>query len=480
MPADGTGDPGLNDIPGGAEAYESLCARGEQFPEQARRVRPEGDATYRHPVRGAQRVAIDRLALSGTGQVYADQDIRAPFGKYGTETAPVAQAVAAVSRAFEAGGLVWGFSGFSTPGYSYAIEAHGMNALLGYLKAAGHGPVLVTDGGVSDGVPGLSGVLARRYQIPSMGFVPKQGLSSFGPRDHLVVKTETYPERERLVGAAPDVLVCVGGGDGARRECEAALAHGSAVLLLALKDYGPASMARACHDGDEMRSAARQGRLLRCHAMNGIQEAARMAVAAGTRFSTPNRAMRLEALAGLLALHPGFPCLRLSAAYDQPGAGVRRVKAGGAERARVPVVQVAGGSQCRRGVACFPVGPLHGHDGTAQRGRRHGGPGPLPGAEPAGPVRGEPGPGEGLLDVTPDGPPALRAAQPVSIRQGGHGISGYGTPLSIRWLNHGAGNGMSVVPSRVAVTGAPAPGCRPGRAGPRAEPGDQARGRGAR
>lgn len=344
MTSDSAGDPSPGDgIPGDAEAYESLCARGEQFPEQARRVRPEGDAAYRHPVRGVQRVAIDRLALSGTGQVYADQDLRAPFGKYGREAAAAADAVTAVSRAFEAGGLVWGFSGFSTPGYSYAVEAQAMNALLGCLKAAGHGPALVTDGGVSDGVLGLSGILARRYQIPGMGFVPKQGLSSFGPRDHLVVKTETYPERERLVGAAPDVLVCVGGGDGTRRECEAALAHGSTVLLLALKDYGPAPMAGAWHDGDEMRSAASQGRLLRCHAMDGIGESARLAAAAGARFSTPNRAARLEALAGLLALQ-----LRARAARDAAGLRASRARAfspGNASGAfNSPCGQAAGGA----------------------------------------------------------------------------------------------------------------------------------------
>jgi hypothetical protein len=284
-------------LPGIAAAYESLCARGEQFPEDARRVRPQGDAVYRHPARGLQRVAIDRLALSGTGWVYADRALWAPFGKYGAEPAAAALAVVAVSRAFDAGTLVWGFSGFATPGYSYAVEAQGINELLGYLKTVGQAPALITDGGVSDGVLGLSGVLARRYQIPSMGFVPKQGLAWFGPRDHLVVKMETYPERECLVGAAPDVLVCVGGGEGTRRECEAALAHGSTVLLLTLRDYGSAA---ACYGGPEIRSAERQGRLLRCDSMHEIPAAARLAIAAGERFSAPSRVARMEALARLL------------------------------------------------------------------------------------------------------------------------------------------------------------------------------------
>jgi hypothetical protein len=298
MLPDEAGGPGLT---ASARAYELLCAWGEQFPGRDRRVRAHGDVTYRHPGRGVQSVAIDRLALAGTGQVYAGQDLRAPFGKYGTEPAAAAQAVTVLSRAFEAGALVWGFSGFATPGYSYAAEAQGMSALLGYLTAAGSEPALITDGGVSAGVLGLSGVLARRHGIPAMGFLPKQGLASFGPRDHLVVHMDTYPERERLVGTAPDVLVCVGGGAGTRRECAAALENGSTVILLALKDYGPASAATAHHEGDSMRSAARQGRLLRCHAVPGIPEAARLATAAAARFSVPARAARMTALAGLLA-----------------------------------------------------------------------------------------------------------------------------------------------------------------------------------
>lgn len=292
-------EPG-NRLPGSAEEYDSLCARGEQLPESARRVRPQGDVTYRHPVRGVQTVAIDRLALSGTGQVYAGRDLREPFGKYGAEPAPAARAVTAISRLSEDGGLVWGFSGFATSGFSYGSEAQGMNAILRYLKTARQEPVLITDGGVSAGVLGLSGVLARRLRIPCMGFLPKQGLSCFGPRDHLVVAMETYPERDCLVGTAPDVLVCVGGGEGTLRECETALAHGSTVLLLALKDYGPASMSAAGHGGNEMRAAARQGRLIRCHSMDGIPEAAGMAVEAGTQFSIPGRAARMTDLAGLL------------------------------------------------------------------------------------------------------------------------------------------------------------------------------------
>lgn len=282
-------------VPGAgvAEAYESLSEVGEQFPERARRAAPQCDATYRHPVQGDQGVAIDPVALAGTGQVYADPVLREAFGKYGAEPLAAAQAVAVLRQSFESGGMVWGFSGFATPGYPYAVEAQGMSMLLDCLKSSGQEPAMVIDGGVSAGVLGLSGVLARQHRIPGMGFLPKQGLFSFGPRDHLVVKTDTYPDRERIVGTAPDVLVCVGGGEGTRRECETALAHGSTVLLLTLKDYGPAAAA--------MNPAAAGGRLVRCRDLDGIPEAAGLAAAAGRRYSVLKRPARMEALTGLLA-----------------------------------------------------------------------------------------------------------------------------------------------------------------------------------
>jgi hypothetical protein len=287
-------------LPDSAEAYESLCARGEQFPKHARRVSPRGDTTYQHPTRGTQPVAIDRLALSATGRVHADAALHEAFEKYGTTPVAPSEAVATLTRVSD-WNLVWGFSGFATAGYSYATEAHGMNALLEYLESTNRKPALITDGGVSDGVLGLSGVLAKRHCIPSMGFLPRQGLASSGPRDHLVVKMDTYRDRERLVGGAPDVLVCVGGGEGTRRECEAALAIGSTVLVLALKAYGPASLDATYHDVPIMHSAAREGRLLLCESVQDIPRAASRAIAAAARFSTPNRVPRMAAFTRLLA-----------------------------------------------------------------------------------------------------------------------------------------------------------------------------------
>jgi hypothetical protein len=79
-----------------------------------------------------------------------------------------------------------------------------------------------------------------------------------------------------------------------------ALAAGSAVVVLGLKAYGPASLDVIDPEVPAMRAAAAEGRLLLCRNVEDIPEVATAAVAVGLRFGGPNRAQRIDGLARLL------------------------------------------------------------------------------------------------------------------------------------------------------------------------------------
>ncbi len=281
-------------------AYLSLTQRGQHFANSARRVTTLNNVTFAHPRHGVQRVKVDSYALLGAGRLYVESELSQSLSPYNPNIASLEQAMNLLRRRLSAPGQVWGFSGYATSGYPYQSEARGMRALLGSLKNMRRLPTLITDGGVSEGVLGLSGVLAKRFSVPSLGFLPRQGLESPGLRDHLVVRMDTYQQRERLVGLTPDVLVCVGGGDGTRRECEVTLGSGGVVLMLTLRDYDNTSLPATYQDFDAIRSAMRDGRLVICTDPKDIQKAARQASQIATQFSIPNREARLRTLDALL------------------------------------------------------------------------------------------------------------------------------------------------------------------------------------
>jgi len=250
-----------NNLPSWQQAFGSLCARGEQFSDSARRLSHLEGVTYLHPEYGNQPVTIDRYALSATSRVYTDTSLGDVFWQHSVPTLPYADVIQAV-EAYQRNGLVWGFSGFATGGYNYTNEADAIAALLQTLVNINSMPSLISDGGVSAGVLGLSGVLAAKHGIPSMGFIPLQGLANIGSRDHLVVKANTYPEREVFVGLLPDILVCVGGADGTRRECQVALESGSIVLLLVVRDYGVKSFPGSYRSFPDIYKAEKEGRFI--------------------------------------------------------------------------------------------------------------------------------------------------------------------------------------------------------------------------
>ncbi len=277
------------------QMFVSLCTRGEQFPDSLRRVSLLEGVSYPHPEYGNQPVAIDHYALSTTSRIYTDSSLSDAFWEYNMPTLPVTDVIQVV-EAYHQNGLVWGFSGFATGGYEYADEADAMSALLQTLVNINYAPSLISDGGVSAGVLGLSGVLAAKYDIPSLGFIPLEGLASIGPRDHLVVKANTYPEREVFVGLLPDILVCVGGGDGTRRECQVALENGSIVLFLTTRDYGNKSFPGSFRSFPDLYKAEDEGRLIVLEDYSLIPSVIQKA----QRQSVRTRAWRMSQLEGRL------------------------------------------------------------------------------------------------------------------------------------------------------------------------------------
>lgn len=144
-------------------------------------------------------------------------------------------------------------------------------------------------------------MLAKKHNISSMGFVPLGGLASMAPRDYMVIHGRSYADREALVGTTPNILVCVGGGDGTRRECQAAVAHGNIVLLLMLKDYDHGLFSGTYQDFEDIKNA--QGKtLLVCSKKKDIPKCVDAVLAMSTQANRPSRSASFSALSKLFAV----------------------------------------------------------------------------------------------------------------------------------------------------------------------------------
>jgi hypothetical protein len=252
-----------------------LCAEGRQFPEPRDHTVLDGIA-FNHPKKGKVDITIDADIMARQGRIYAgDADLRAALQRYGVYTGDLEDANEFMQGKLAEKGLILGVSGFAMGDYEYSAEAEGMVRIYDHLSAINKKPSLAIDGGISAGSLGLSGVIAKAYEVPTLGVPPRQGLANIGDRDHLVVWGNTYRDREVLVGTLPDMLVCVGGAAGSRRECQEALKHGSTVLLLALKDYFDEDVPHTYENFEDMRSAAnpKVGRLVVCETIEAIPEA---------------------------------------------------------------------------------------------------------------------------------------------------------------------------------------------------------------
>jgi predicted Rossmann-fold nucleotide-binding protein len=248
-------------------------------------------------------IPVDEEVLPHLGRIYTDNtELQCILQRYATRVATLGLAQRLIEDYLTGKRLVWGFSGYATPGFDYSVESRGMTLLYNRLAEMDHQPALSIDGGVSAGVLGLNAIIAKEHRVATLGCIPFKGLTSISARDHMVVWGATYQEREVLVGTLPDVLVCVGGGDGTRRECQAALRQGSVVMLLALRDYGPASLPETHQNFSEMRSAAHDGRLIVCRSEQDIAASVEAAITAATHTSSISRPARLQTIRRLLSV----------------------------------------------------------------------------------------------------------------------------------------------------------------------------------
>lgn len=290
-------------LPPFSVAYESLCKHGFHFPPLARRLVTLQGVTYQngrkqHPVVG------DAYALQGVERVYTDPHMRKAIARQmGYQPCTLADAARLLNNIYSKDRrLVLGFSGYGTAGHPYRDTANGMRRVLGCLREMGEVPSLIVDGGVSDGTPGLSGLLAARAGTASLGYIPKEGFAEFGPRTHLVVHKDLYRQREQLVGLTGDVLITWDGHDATGRECAAAAAAGCVIVIMALGDkYEPGSFPLTYQRSAKIRIAIGEKRLKVCRRQGDILAAIRWAVQTAARVSVPRRDARLQMLHTLLA-----------------------------------------------------------------------------------------------------------------------------------------------------------------------------------
>ncbi|HEU5122166.1 MAG TPA: hypothetical protein VFT59_04940 [Candidatus Saccharimonadales bacterium] len=269
-----------DNLPSFLQAYDRLCATGEQFPD-AEHYTVDTGLTFEHHS-GPRPILIDQRALRASGVVYTnDYHLWSALHQHGVYTDASVNLLNTLQTHFEdMSSLIWGLSGYASvlPGVSYDKEGEGINALYETLLTKGYPPSLVVDGGVREGCLGLNGVIAKLKRISSLGIIPIKGLANVGIRDLTAVCGKTYQDREEHVGTIPDVLVCVG-GDGLRsdgtkggtlRECEYAIANGSVVLLLKLRDYSPTSLPGSYRRLSHLVEAEVNGRLFVCEKLSDI------------------------------------------------------------------------------------------------------------------------------------------------------------------------------------------------------------------
>lgn len=260
-------------LPLAEHAYRLLCEKGEQFDDTAGPLEQLADLSYRHPVRGRVALAARRTVLEATNWVHLrDKVLARELRSHGARTASLHNVLRVVHSAFAQPEVVWGVSGFATPGHDSSVEAEALSALYHHLATGGTLPPLVTDGGASVGVLGLNGIIAAQHKVPTLGFTPLQGIASMGVRTHTVVWGDLYRDREVLVGLVPDALACVAGGDGARRECQTTLRYGGVVLLVKLRDYHPESFPAAYESFPDIAEAIANGRFFVCESLEDLPE----------------------------------------------------------------------------------------------------------------------------------------------------------------------------------------------------------------
>jgi len=261
-------------------AYNSLCYQGEQFPEPHQLIQLDGP-TFIDPNRGEVPIKIDGEVLAAQGTLYVgDSLLRQSLEEHGVRAETWQEATSFLDHHLDpsAEELVWGFSGYATGGfdsegkpYGYAEEAEYLQALYEYLEASDQLPSLAIDGGVSEGFLALNSVIAKSIHVPTLGFLPREGLDSAGIRDHMVVAGETYPDREALVATA-DMFAFAGGAAATIRECQKAVKNGASGLIFWHEKYGAESLPNVLDRYKDLQEALSDGRLAVCKSSAEIPE----------------------------------------------------------------------------------------------------------------------------------------------------------------------------------------------------------------
>lgn len=275
-------------------SFESLCTQGEFIPDRFI-VELEG-ITYNHP-KGERTVRIDEAALRQQGRVYSDDSllIDSLIESGGIKVSRHAELLSFIEAAYDEPLPIVGVSGYATVGFAYEKEAQALRHMYNHFRKKEQPFGLTVDGGVSSGVLGINGLASLIGGVTSLGVIPKQGLHRVGVRDHLAVWGDTYQDREVIVGTVPDVLVCVGGADGTRRECQEALKHGSAVLLLAMGDAPSGSLAATYDQYKDIEGAIRDGTMMISRSPEGfVSELSELIEYSCMNYD--NRSWRFEAL----------------------------------------------------------------------------------------------------------------------------------------------------------------------------------------
>lgn len=284
-------------LPEADEAYRSLCANGDQFATAPLKPETIEGVAYHHPRRGTLPVLADSRVIDATGMFYVqDGALREALQGFGAQAMDLKVGVEVMAQYYEENRLILGVSGFASTGYPCKAQAEMLSALYRHLAATSR-PAIVCDGATGAGVLGLNGLLAARYGIPSFGVSALEGLSSMAPRNHLMVYGDTYRDREVVVGLLSDVLVCVDGGDGAKRECLWAVRNGGSVLLLMSEASDISTLGASWQQEPELVDAFREKRLVFCRSMAEILTHAGRVWHAG---ATESRGMRLKQLGTLV------------------------------------------------------------------------------------------------------------------------------------------------------------------------------------
>jgi predicted Rossmann-fold nucleotide-binding protein len=227
------------------------------------------DVQYVHPRHGVVCARCDEVALKASGRVFASASVGQSLAHI-RHVESLYGAARIIGNTMFGRRLIWGVSGFAARGYELNAEAKGMSRVFNHLARSNERPALIVDGGSSQSVLGLSGILAKKHSFTSVGFTALQGMASMAPRDLMVFSGTTYQSREELIGLTADILLCFGGGEGTRRECLANLYYGGVSVVFALKDYPADMFAGEYRNRTDKTEEELDGRLIICRSVRDI------------------------------------------------------------------------------------------------------------------------------------------------------------------------------------------------------------------